>query len=132
MAICFDLDFPRLIRQAGRERADIIVAPSSDWREIDPIHTRMATFRAIENGAALLRQTRLGLSIAVDRTGRVLAQADYFQSDDHVMLAVVPTRGVKTLYTQVGDVFAWLCLVVLTLLISVAARGKVGGDLAVA
>ena len=125
-AICFDLDFPQLVRQTGRAGADIVLAPSSDWRAIDPIHTRMATFRAIENGAAVLRQTKRGLSIAVDHAGRVLAEVDYFRSEDHVMVAVVPTRGVTTIYSKVGDVFAWLCLVALTALLGVAVRRNVG------
>ena len=45
-AICFDLDFPAFARQAGAAGADIIIAPSSDWQEIDPYHSLMPRFGA--------------------------------------------------------------------------------------
>lgn len=112
-AICFDMDFPQLIHRAGRGRADILIAPSSDWREIDPMHTRMAIFRGIENGCAVVRPTDKGLSAATDCQGRVLAAADYFASADHRFVALVPTRGARTFYASVGDLFAWLCVLAL-------------------
>ena len=110
-AICFDMDFPDLVRQEGRARADIIVAPSSDWRAIDPLHTRMALVRGVENGCSVVRPTAMGLSAAADYEGRVLAAVDYFRSSDHVMVAQVPARGVRTIYARVGNLFAWLCVV---------------------
>jgi apolipoprotein N-acyltransferase len=45
-AICYDYDFPYLAKALGRQGADIVALPSSDWRGIDPIHTKMAAFRA--------------------------------------------------------------------------------------
>lgn len=77
-AICYDMDFPGYIRQAGRSRADLMIVPASDPDGIDPIHTRRAVYRAIENGFALVRQTNRGLSAATDHQGRVLASLDYF------------------------------------------------------
>jgi len=109
-AICFDMDFPDLIRRAGLQRADLILAPSSDWREIDPVHTRMALFRGIENGCSVVRQTNKGLSAAADWQGRVLARGDFFQARRHVMVAQVPTRGTSTIYSKVRDLFAYLCI----------------------
>jgi apolipoprotein N-acyltransferase len=64
--ICFDADFPATLRQAGQAGADVMLVPSNDWREIDPFHTQMATFRAIENGYSLVRQTSRGLAMTVD------------------------------------------------------------------
>ncbi len=110
-AICMDLDHPGLIRQAGRFKTDILFALSSDWIEIDPIHTRMAAYRAIENGFSLVRATNQGLSAAFDCQGRVLAAVDYFSSGAAPMVSYVPTKGVRTVYSVVGDVFAWLCAI---------------------
>ena len=109
-AICYDLDFPNLIRQAGRAEADLFLAPAWDWRAIDPLHTRMAIVRAIENGFALVRPTGGGLSVATDRYGRVLASVDYFDdTSDRLVTAHVPIRGAATLYSKTGDWLAWLC-----------------------
>ena len=121
-AICFDLDFPQLIRKASRQGAGVILAPSSDWREIDPIHTRMALFRGIENGCAVVRQTNKGLSAAADWRGRILAWADYFQLGRHVMVAQVPVHAGRTIYSRIGDAFAYLCLVALVIFAIAALR----------
>jgi apolipoprotein N-acyltransferase len=108
--LCFDMDQPLLIRQVGKAGADILFAPSDDWRDVDPIHARMASFRAIENGISLVRPTSEGLSAAFDYQGRVLAATDYFTSDGETMIAHIPTQGVRTIYSMTGDLFAWLCV----------------------
>ncbi len=107
--ICFDLDFPNYIRQAGKAGIDIMLVPSFDWREITPLHTHMAVFRAIENGFSMIRCTGDGLSMAVDYQGRTVSALNYFNSDEHVMISDVPSKGVTTIYPQIGDLFAWLC-----------------------
>jgi apolipoprotein N-acyltransferase len=118
--ICFDGDFPYLSRQAGQARASLMLIPSNDWRQIDPWHTQDITFRAIENGFSLVRQTSNGLAIVVDYEGRVLASADYFSTGDQVMIASVPTQGTQTIYALVGDLFAQLCMAALLILTSSA------------
>ena len=118
--ICFDGDFPYLSRQAGQARADLMLIPSNDWRAIDPWHTQDITFRAIENGFSLVRQTSNGLAIAVDYEGRVLASSDYFTTGEQVMIAPVPVKGVQTIYALVGDLFAQLCMVALLILVAFA------------
>jgi len=109
-AICFDADFPRLLAQAGRLRADIVLDPSNDWNALDPWHTRMDGFRAIEQGFNMVRHTSHGLSAAFDYQGRELAQMDHFVTEDRALVAYVPTRGARTLYAIWGDWFGWLCV----------------------
>lgn len=109
--ICFDLDFPQLIRQTGRSHADIMLVPASDWKAIAHLHQLMAEFRAVENGAAMFRITRWGGSGAIDPYGRRLAAMNDFAAQDNVMVAQVPVAaGVRTIYALVGDLFAWLCV----------------------
>ncbi len=87
-----------------------MLVPSNDWPDIDPLHTQMASFRAIENGFSLVRITGNGLSAAFDYQGQVLAAVDYFTSGEQVMIAHLPIQGVTTIYSVVGDLFAWLCV----------------------
>ena len=108
--ICFDMDFPGLIRQAGAARVDLMLVPSRDWKAISPYHTHMAVFRAIENGFSMVRSAGSGLSAAVDYQGRVLSSKNFFTSAKKIMYADVPTKGVATIYTKIGDLFAWLCI----------------------
>ncbi len=118
--ICRDLDFPSAVQQAGAAEADLVVAPSFDWIEIDPFHTQYAVFRAIENGFSLVRPTGDGLSVATDPYGRVIAAMDQFQSSGRVLVAMVPTAGVRTPYGTFGDWFAWASVAGLLLLATVS------------
>jgi apolipoprotein N-acyltransferase len=124
VAVGLDMDFPALIRQAGRQRADILVAPAQDWQAATPLHAQMAAFRGMENGCAVVRPTALGLSLATDDQGRVLATMDSFATKNRVMTAYVPTRGSRTLYPVVGDAFAWACVAGLGVLLAAAALRK--------
>jgi apolipoprotein N-acyltransferase len=118
--ICTDADSPSTLRQAGQAGADIMLVPSNDIRGADPYITQLTSFRAIENGYSLVRQARSGLAITVDYQGNVLAASDYFTTDPQVMAADVPIRGTRTIYAAVGDLFAWLCLTGLVVLIGIS------------
>jgi len=110
IAICFDMDFPGFIREAGKSRADLLLIPANDWEEIKHIHSWMAAFRGVENGATTIRATSTGLSTVVDPYGRTLAVTDHFSPGARVMVAVVPLASTATIYSRFGDLFAWLCL----------------------
>lgn len=110
--ICYDMDFPDLIRHVGKAGTDLLILPVAEPTlpaNVGVQHHRMATFRAIENGVSIVRASRLGLSSAVDPYSRILALMDDTATDPPIMVAQVPTRGVRTLYARIGDTFAWLC-----------------------
>lgn len=122
LLICFDLDFPAMVRGVGQRGADLILAPAEDWRAIDPYHSRMAALRAVENGLSLVRAARYGLSLAVDPYGQTIASSDYFLQDSQPgsssgspwrrgeLLALVPiVSAVPTPYTRFGDWLGGLC-----------------------
>jgi apolipoprotein N-acyltransferase len=119
------MDFPRTISQAGRNGTDILLAPALDWLGVASTHGPMAVFRAIENGVALVRQADNGLSIATDAYGRVLASLDHFAVDRRVMVVEVPTERVPTIYSAVGDLFAWMAILGFLAIVSVTVvRGR--------
>jgi apolipoprotein N-acyltransferase len=37
-AICYEMDFPQLIQQVGRAKADLLLTPASDWKTIKNLH----------------------------------------------------------------------------------------------
>ena len=108
--ICWDTDFPTVVNQAGRNGTDILLSPSLDFRAVDPMHAQMAVFRAVENGVSVFRQSDNALSIATDPYGRTLAAMDHFTASERVMVAQVPTHGVFTVYSVIGDLFGWLAV----------------------
>jgi len=122
--ICHDADHPRLLRQAGTLGAAIVLDPSEDWRALDPWHTEMASFRAIEEGVTLVRHTNMGRSAVYDPHGVQLASIDHFQSRERVLVAEVPTTGIRTLYSQLGDWLGWLCVAATIALVVEALRRR--------
>lgn len=122
--ICFDADFPQLLAQAGALGADIVLDPSNDWRAVDPWHTQMASFRAIEQGVNLVRQTSQGLSAAFDYQGRRLSAMDHYYTADYALVSEVPTRGVRTVYSRLRDWFAWMCAAAFLVLVFHSVRHK--------
>ena len=69
----------------------------------------MHVLRAIEQGFTLFRPTKDGISAAADPYGRILARLDTEISPSKVMVVNLPTRGVSTIYSRIGDTFSWLC-----------------------
>jgi apolipoprotein N-acyltransferase len=125
--ICYDADFPIIVKQAGRKDANILFVPSGDPNvAVAQLHAHQAIFRAIENGVSLVRQdTNRGLSIATDPYGRVLATMDTHTTSERVMVVQVPTKRVFTVYSVIGDMFGWLSVVgFVAIMVWVIARGR--------
>ena len=124
-AICNDVGYPGLLRQAGQKGADILLVPTHEvysfWASADAAE---ATYRAIENGTSLVRPAGDSISLMTDYLGRVIASQDYSASNNGIMLASVPTHGVSTIYSRIGDAFAYLCTLGVLLGIHMARRVK--------
>ena len=49
---------------------------------------------------------------------------NYFTTLNRIMYADVPTKGIRTVYVFIGDLFAWLCVIGFVGFIIVAIREK--------
>ncbi len=123
-AICYDYDFPYLAKEFGELGSDVVIIPSSDWRGIDPLHTEMAAFRAVEQGHSVLRSTRFGLSAAVTPYGEMVSQMSSFDENDKIMYAQLPTKGVTTLYYIIQDSFVYLSIGFLLFFMVITVRSN--------
>jgi apolipoprotein N-acyltransferase len=105
--ICWDADFPNAVKQAGEQNVDLLFVPSNDWREVKDIHAGMATFRSVENGMTIFRQTGQGVSLVSDAYGKVLNRVDTFEESENNFAGIqnvqTPISSVNTLYPSVGD-----------------------------
>lgn len=117
ISICRDMGFPSYVRQAARDEVDIMLSPSYDWPKSPGPWYILST---IENGFSFVRPTYNGFSYAADYHGRVLAHMDSDQTEDGIMYADVPTKGIRTLYPLVGDALGWICLIGMLVLIGLA------------
>jgi apolipoprotein N-acyltransferase len=117
--ICFDLDFPALVRQAGLGNADLLLVAADDWPAVARTHEEMAKFRAIEQGLTVVRSTSSGTSVFYDPLGRTIARADYSEGA-RSLAATVPAERIATPYTSAPHVVRLFAGLVL--LASVARR----------
>ena len=125
-AICFDMDFPQVIAQAGRAKIDLFIAPSNDWLEVRDIHAQMARMRAIEQGFALVRPTKDGTTVITDSAGRILASLTSPDDRPAMLVADIPVAHRFTLYSLIGDWFGILGgLGFLSIVMIAGFRGRV-------
>jgi apolipoprotein N-acyltransferase len=115
VAICKDLDFPRTSRSDARNVEDkagirLMAVPANDFVKDGWIHARMAVLRGVENGFAVVRSAFNGVQTVSDAQGRILARASTVQAGMVRLSADVPLGLGPTLYTRIGDVFAWACV----------------------
>lgn len=108
--ICQDTHIIPFVRQAGKANVDIMLIPNHNYESVTPYIARMPIFRAIENGFSMVRADYHGLSNAVDYHGNILSQMNDFTTEERIMIADIPKQGIKTIYSQIGDFFAWLCV----------------------
>jgi len=115
--ICYEIIFPGLSRAMVKNGASILVNITNDaWfgKTSGPYqHFSMTVFRAVENRRSLARSANTGISGFIDPAGRVLASTDLLQ--DAVATRMVPILKEKSIYTQIGDLFAQACLAVVLL-----------------
>ena len=108
--ICWDADFPDIVKQAGEKKIDLLFVPANDWLEIRDLHANMASFRAVENGVPIFRQTGGGVSSVTDAFGRTINRIDVFEEEqtgklDGIQLVNVPIGSTDTLFPHLGNSF---------------------------
>jgi apolipoprotein N-acyltransferase len=122
--ICYEAIYPGEIRDFADNGANLLINVSNDgWfgkSAAAEQHLRMARVRAVENRRWLLRVTNSGITAAVDPYGRTFTAIPR----DVRGAADLPYdfRTDRTLYTRLGDWFAWLCVIVSVILVGQAFR----------
>jgi apolipoprotein N-acyltransferase len=104
------MDFPGFINQLHDKNVDIMLVPGYDWPVITPYHTYVSSFRALELGFNMVRSASKGLSASFNYKGQLLSSMDYYKTNELILYSDIPTKGQKTLYSILGDYFAWLCI----------------------
>lgn len=116
--ICWDADFPNVLRQAGQQDVDLLFIPSNDWLAVKDIHAGMAAFRAVENGMSIFRQTGSGVSAVIDAYGQTVHRVDSFDEESTgdfsaVQMVTTPISSVNTIYPMIGGILGNVMLIAL-------------------
>jgi len=125
--ICYEIIFPGLVRSFVEKGANVLVTITNDaWfgRTSAPYqHFAMAVFRAVENRVPVIRSANTGISGFIDSKGRIRKQSSIFT--EAVVNGKVAVGKRRSIYTEYGDVFAYLCIGgAMMLAIMSIARGR--------
>lgn len=117
ISICYEISFASLARRAREEGADFLVSISNDaWfkdgAELDMAKDQ-AIFRAVENRMGIARAANTGISSFVDPVGRseILVRDGRRKQVEGILVRQVTTSSNTSLYSKIGDLFAWVMVV---------------------
>jgi len=122
--ICFEDTMARVCRKMiypdGTKRGHMLINLSNDgWFGASKAgrrqHVQIARFRCVENRVPMARAANTGLSVLIDSRGKLIdriGEGRYGAAQTPGWLVgELPLDSRSTLYGQVGDVWAWLCLI---------------------
>lgn len=111
--ICYESAFPELVRRFANQGGEVLVNLTNDGyfgrSAARRQHLLLARMRAAENRRWLLRPTNDGYTVSIDPAGRPREALPAFEfATGRLKFSWIQE---KTLYTRLGDWFAWTCLV---------------------
>lgn len=116
-AICYEVTYPSLAREAVRQGSEMLTTITNDaWYGESSAayqHFEMAMMRATEQGRYLVRAANTGISGIVDPYGRVLIRTSLFET----VAVVGEARFVqsRTVYARIGDLAVYLSAAIVML-----------------
>jgi apolipoprotein N-acyltransferase len=128
-AICYEVVFPSLMRDAVLQGSELLTTVTNDgWYGTSSApyqHFEMASMRAIEQGRYMARAANTGISGVVDPYGRIVQASAIFEQVGLVVEARLLT--VRTIYSQMGDVVAYVAIALTLIgLVGVGQKSAVG------
>jgi len=124
-AICYEVTYPALAREAVQRGSEMLTTVTNDaWYGESSAafqHFEMAAMRAIEQGRYLARAANTGISGIIDPYGRVLVRTNLFET----VAVVGEARFVQamTVYARIGDLVAHISIALTVLALIAATRG---------
>jgi apolipoprotein N-acyltransferase len=85
----------------------------------------MAALRAVENRTPVVRAANTGITGVVDATGEIRQTTQLFVREV-IIGEITPNKGPRTFYSLYGNIFAYLCLL-LMVTVSLLARKNSSG-----
>ena len=119
--ICYEVIIPSFTRKFSEvENGDFIVNITNDkWfgnTKASMQHLILAKIRTIENRIPLVRSTNSGISAVIDAKGDIVAGPTKLDDED-TLYQKIKMLDINTIYKQFGDIFSFLCLILLIIYI---------------
>ena len=130
-AICYEVVYPALVREAVAGGSELLTTITNDaWyghSSAPHQHFALASMRAIEQGRYLARAANTGISGVVDPYGRVVQASQLFEQTGVVEEIRLLTH--RTVYSALGDLIAYVSVALVAAALITVGRGKpVGGS----
>ena len=110
--ICFDSIYDELARDSVKSGAQILAISTNDSWFVDSaaldMHNAQAKLRAIENRRYVVRAANTGISSMITPTGEVISSIGAQEGGQ--LTEEMGLRDSLTLYTRVGNLFVYLCI----------------------
>ena len=123
-AICYEVVFPALMRDAVLQGSQLLTTVTNDgWYGTSSApyqHFEMAAMRSIEEGRYMARSANTGISGVVDPYGRIVQSSAIFEQVG--LVAEVRLLTGRTIYSHIGDVIAYVAMALTV--IGVVASGQ--------
>jgi len=124
--ICYEAIFPEISRKYKADGTNLLVNITNDaWfgKTSAPYqHLSMTVFRAVENRTFLVRAANTGISAIIDPSGKVMKQTGLFERT--VVRGSVKFLDRKTIYALYGDIFIYICLILLGVIFFSSIKGE--------
>jgi apolipoprotein N-acyltransferase len=111
-AICYESNFPQIMRSRVRRGADVLLVITNDaWfgnSSLAAQHLDIGVFRAIETGRPFIQVANTGLSAVINPAGRV--RRKILLGREAALVIDVRMQRFNTLYSRFGDFFVYLLI----------------------
>jgi apolipoprotein N-acyltransferase len=109
--ICYEDMLPSNARQTASAGAQVLFSLIQGTAFENPLtlrqHQRLAVMRAVENRRYFVRCASTGVTCVIEPTGRIIAELPVNVED--VLLSDIALVEEPSVYTRLGNGFAWLC-----------------------
>jgi apolipoprotein N-acyltransferase len=123
-AICYEVVFPGLMREAVLRGSELLTTVTNDgWYGTSSApyqHFEMASMRAIEGGRYMARAANTGISGVVDPYGRIVQASAIFEQVG--LVADVRLLTARTVYSYIGDVIAYVAMALTVIAVFVVGQ----------
>ncbi len=128
--ICYEAIFPAISAEFGKKGSMLLVNVTNDaWygRTSAPYqHLTMAAFRAVENRSYLIRAANTGISAIIDPRGKITSRTELFERS--VLNGRVKLLQCSTFYGTYGNVFIYICIVLVVFVFLFSLKRRVRDD----
>lgn len=124
--ICIESVYPGYCREFAQKGAEFLVVITNDmWfgrTSLLEQHAMMSVFRAVENRIPVVRSANTGISMSIDKWGRIMEKSDIF-TEEYLISRIYPEKSVSV-YGRIGDIIPKIMLVLAGISIIIAFMKK--------